>query len=180
MSKEPPRGIRNNNPLNIRRSSARWTGLIEPGTDKALTSGRLSSGSADSKQASVCTHYDAEFCQFESMKYGFRAAFKLLFSYYNKHGLHDVMSIIKRWAPDEDNNNTKVYGKFVINYMMGAGAYEANTRMIMPKPEEGPYTWKLLVKAMAEMESTKAIRKYFDGNINEAYEAAIKSLKPQT
>lgn len=155
MSKELPRGIRNNNPLNIRRSSARWTGLLEPGTDKA-------------------------FCQFESMKYGFRAAFKLLFSYYYKYGLHDVMSIIKRWAPDEDNNNTKVYAKFVINYMMGAGAYEANTRMIMPKPEEGPYSWKRLVKAMAEMESTKAIRKYFDGNINEAYEAAINSLKPHS
>lgn len=155
MSKETPRGIRNNNPLNIRRSRARWTGLLEPGTDKS-------------------------FCQFESMKYGFRAAFKLLFSYYYKYGLHDVMSIIKRWAPDEDNNNTKVYAKFVINYMMGAGAYEANTRMIMPKPEEGPYSWKRLVKAMAEMESTKAIRKYFDGNINEAYEAAIKSLKPHS
>ena len=175
MSKEPPRGIRNNNPLNIRRSSARWTGLIvapscSPEGEKAPSS---SPEGGENKQG-----YDAEFCQFESMFYGFRAAFKLLFSYYNKHGLHDVMSIIKRWAPDEDNNNTKVYGKFVINYMMGAGAYEANTRMIMPKPEEGPYTWKLLVKAMAEMESTKAIRKYFDGNINEAYEAAIKSLKP--
>ena len=155
MSKEPPRGIRNNNPLNIRRSSARWAGLLEPGTDKA-------------------------FCQFESMKYGFRAAFKLLFSYYYKYGLHDVMSIIKRWAPDEDNNNTKVYGKFVINYMLGNGAFDVNTRMTMPKPEEGPYSWKRLVKAMAEMESTKAIRKYFDGNINEAYEAAINSLKPHS
>lgn len=153
MSKEPPRGIRNNNPLNIRRSSARWTGLLEPGTDKS-------------------------FCQFENMMYGFRAAFKLLFSYYYKYGLHDVMSIIKRWAPDEDNNNTKVYGKFVINYMMGSDAYEANTRLVLPAPEKGPFTWKLLVKAMAEMESTKAIRKYFDGNINEAYEAAISSLKP--
>ena len=167
---EIPWGIRNNNPLNIRRSKADWIGLIAPSSSPK--------GGENKAQASVGTHYDAEFCQFENMFYGFRAAFKLLFSYYNKYGLHDVMSIIKRWAPDEDNNNTKVYGKFVINYMMGAGAYEANTRMIMPKPEEGPYTWKLLVKAMAEMESTKAIRKYFDGNINEAYEAAIKSLKP--
>ena len=165
MSKEPPRGIRNNNPLNIRRSAARWTGLLVAPSSSPEGGGN--------KQG-----YDAEFCQFENMMYGFRAAFKLLFSYYNKYGLHDVMSIIRRWAPDEDNNNTKVYGKFVINYMMGNRAFEANTRMIMPKPEEGPHTWKLLVKAMAEMESTKAIRKYFDGNINEAYDAAIKSLKP--
>ena len=153
MSKKISRGIRNNNPLNIRRSAARWAGLVENPTDK-------------------------DFCQFESMEYGFRAAFKLLFRYYNKYGLHDVMSIIKRWAPDEDNNNTKVYGKFVINYMMGNDAFEANTRMIMPKPEDGPYTWKKLVKAMAEMECGKAIREHFDGNINEAYEDAIKSLKP--
>lgn len=96
---EIPRGIRNNNPLNIRRSKAKWQGLVAPssspegekapssspegggnkqGYDAELTSGRLGSGSADSKQASVGTHYDAEFCQFESMFYGFRAAFKLL------------------------------------------------------------------------------------------------------
>ena len=78
MSTQIPRGIRNNNPLNIRRSKADWQGLVAPSTDKELTSGRLGSGSADSKQASVCTHYDAEFCQFENMFYGFRAAFKLL------------------------------------------------------------------------------------------------------
>ena len=166
MSTQIPRGIRNNNPLNIRRSKADWQGLVAPSS---------SPEGGGNKQG-----YDAEFCQFENMFYGFRAAFKLLFSYYYKHGLRTVQGIINRWAPDEDNNNTKAYGKFVINYMMGNRAFEANTQFIMPKPEKGPHSWKLLVKAMAEMESTKAIRKYFEGNINEAYDDAIKSLKPQT
>ena len=152
---EIPRGIRNNNPLNIRRSKADWQGLSKEVTDK-------------------------EFCQFENMFYGFHAAFKLLFNYYYKHGLRTVKGIINRWAPSSDGNDCNVYAKFVINYMMGNRAFEANTQFIMPKPEDGPHSWKLLVKAMAEMESTKAIRQYFEGNINEAYEAAIKSLKPQT
>ena len=168
---EIPRGIRNNNPLNIRRSSARWTGLI-------VAPSSSPEGGENKAQASVGTHYDAEFCQFESMFYGFRAAFKLLFSYYYKHGLRTVKGIINRWAPSSDGNDCNVYAKFVLNYMCGKDAFEANTRMIMPAPEKGPYTWKKLVKAMAEMESTKAIRKYFDGNINEAYESAVKSLKP--
>ena len=47
------RGIRNNNPLNIRRSKDKWQGL------KTLQT-------------------DAQFCQFETMAYGWRAAFVML------------------------------------------------------------------------------------------------------
>ena len=45
-----PRGIRNNNPLNIRRGKDQWKGLRAQQTD-------------------------ASFCQFESLEYGWRAAF---------------------------------------------------------------------------------------------------------
>ena len=49
-----PRGIRNNNPLNIRRTAKdQWKGLRAQQTD-------------------------ASFCQFERMEYGWRAAFYLL------------------------------------------------------------------------------------------------------
>ena len=54
-----PRGIRNNNPLNIRRSTDRWVGVREEQTDKS-------------------------FVQFKSMAYGYRAAWKTLQSYYNR------------------------------------------------------------------------------------------------
>ena len=53
------RGIRNNNPLNIRRSTDRWEGAMEEQTDKS-------------------------FVQFKSMAYGYRAAWKILQSYYNR------------------------------------------------------------------------------------------------
>ena len=43
-----PRGIRNNNPLNIRRSKDQWQGLRAQQTD-------------------------ASFCQFETLEYGWRA-----------------------------------------------------------------------------------------------------------
>ena len=47
------RGIRNNNPLNIRRSATRWQGAREEQKDKS-------------------------FVQFKSMAYGYRAAWKIL------------------------------------------------------------------------------------------------------
>jgi hypothetical protein len=48
-----PRGIRNNNPLNIRRSKDKWKGMR-------------------------AVHSDAQFVQFESLEWGWRAAFRLL------------------------------------------------------------------------------------------------------
>ena len=64
-----PRGIRNNNPLNIRRGKDQWKGLRAQQTD-------------------------ASFCQFESLDYGWRAAFYLLTrTYYHKYRLRIIISI---------------------------------------------------------------------------------------
>ena len=51
------RGIRNNNPLNIRHSADRWQGARKVQTDKS-------------------------FVQFETMAYGYRAAWKVLDTYF--------------------------------------------------------------------------------------------------
>ena len=69
-----PRGIRNNNPLNIRRTAKdQWKGLRAQQTD-------------------------ASFCQFESLDYGWRAAFYLLTrTYYHKYRLFTIRAIISRW-----------------------------------------------------------------------------------
>ena len=100
-----PRGIRNHNPLNIRRSKDQWKGMAEVQSDRALTDGRLCSGSADSKQASVCTRYDAEFVQFKSLEFGWRAAFYLLTrTYYHKYRLYTIRGIISRWAPSSERS----------------------------------------------------------------------------
>lgn len=81
------RGIRNNNPLNIRRSATRWQGAREEQTDKS-------------------------FVQFKSMAYGYRAAWKVLQSYYERFCLQGqtftVRNIISRWAPPSEND-TEAY-----------------------------------------------------------------------
>ena len=83
-----PRGIRNNNPLNIRRSKDQWQGL------RALQT-------------------DPSFCQFETLEYGWRAAFKLLTrTYYHTYRLFTIRAIINKWAPPNENK-TEAYIKNV-------------------------------------------------------------------
>lgn len=81
------RGIRNNNPANIRRGCA-WKGLAEKQTDR-------------------------EFCQFVTMTWGVRALLVTLRTYVVKHHLHTVREIITRWAPPSDGNITEKYIEFV-------------------------------------------------------------------
>ena len=75
-----PRGIRNNNPLNIRRTAKdQWKGLRAQQTDTS-------------------------FCQFERLEYGWRAAFYLLTrTYYHKYRLYTIRAIINKWAPPQEN-----------------------------------------------------------------------------
>lgn len=79
------RGIRNNNPLNIRLQACNdWMGKVLHNTDGA-------------------------FEQFTAMHYGYRAALILIARYIEK-GYNTVAQIIRRWAPPSDGNNT---GKYV-------------------------------------------------------------------
>ncbi len=83
-----PRNIRNNNPLNIRRSKDKWQGLA-------------------AKQS------DSSFFKFESMEMGWRAAFVILTkTYYHKYRLFTIRKIISRWAPSVEND-TEAYIKRV-------------------------------------------------------------------
>ena len=81
------RGIRNNNPLNIRHGKSQWVGMREKQTDKS-------------------------FVQFKSRVYGYRAALVLLKNYIGK-GKDTIGKIIAKWAPSSDGNNTQTY----INYV---------------------------------------------------------------
>ena len=89
MTKTLPRGIRNNNPLNIRIGN-RWIGEVENPTDK-------------------------EFEQFKDMKFGLRAGFILLKRYIERYQLTTITDIISRWAPSKENN-TKEYIAMVSNF----------------------------------------------------------------
>ncbi len=82
------RCIRNNNPLNIRRGTARWKGMSKREDDE-------------------------DFEQFENMAYGWRAAFILLGrTYYEKYHLNTIQKIISRWAPACENK-TDAYMMYV-------------------------------------------------------------------
>lgn len=74
-----PRGIRNNNPLNIRRSTQRWLGKCLDGTDPS-------------------------FEQFTSLEYGLRAGFVILRTYMRRYRLATITQIISRWAPATEND----------------------------------------------------------------------------
>lgn len=80
MTQLLPRGVRNCNPGNIDFNPANsWVGQVgkEPG---------------------------GRFCVFDTPENGIRALGKLLQTYYNKHGLRTVAAIIKRWAPEVEND----------------------------------------------------------------------------
>lgn len=121
------RGIKNNNPLNIRRSSDRWIGACEEQTDK-------------------------EFVQFESMAYGYRAAWKTLQSYYNRFCRQDkaftVENIIRRWAPPTEND-TEAYIRTVLT-LSGIGGKE---KLLPPSNVTSYHRLSCLIAAMTVMEN---------------------------
>ena len=72
------RGLRNNNPLNIRINKDVFIGEKIPSTDSA-------------------------FKQFKDMAHGYRAAFVTLATY-NDRGHNTIHKIISKWAPPNENN----------------------------------------------------------------------------
>ena len=125
-----PRGIRNNNPLNIRKSKDKWKGL------RAVQA-------------------DAQFCQFETLEYGWRAAFYLLTrTYYHKYRLYTIRTIIRRWAPSSENN-TEAY---IANVSRLTGIAPDEPLGI---PSDQPARWMMLGAAMAIQENGTSSLDYF-------------------
>lgn len=84
MEQKQPRGIRNNNPGNIKWSS-NWLGLKQDGKEQ-----------------------DPSFCVFISAVYGIRALARLLLNYQKLYGLDTPRKIISRYAPPSENQ-TQAY-----------------------------------------------------------------------
>lgn len=93
-----PRGIRNNNPGNLRRSRDNWQGLRPKQTDP-------------------------QFFQFTEMKWGYRALIRTLQNYRRVHGLRTLAEMIARWAP-ENENHTAAYVKAVCQDLQVPATYE--------------------------------------------------------
>jgi hypothetical protein len=101
-----PRGIRNNNPLNIEAGN--------------FTQGLP--GYAGS---------DGRFARFQSPEQGVMAADRLLQTYGTKHGLNTVAGIVGRWAPAGDGNNVSAYANAVAQGM----GVDPNQPLDMSSPE---------------------------------------------
>lgn len=87
--KKAPRGIRNNNPFNIKDSNIEWRG--ETGRDD-----------------------DKTFEEFKNPVDGIRAGVKILLNYQKLHGLKTVRGLINRFAPPKNRrgefeNDTNSY-----------------------------------------------------------------------
>lgn len=79
-----PRGVRNNNPGNIRSSIDKWQGLSD-------------------------TQNDTAFFQFKDPVWGIRAIASLLIGYQNRAHCHTPYDFISRYSPPGDHNPTDVY-----------------------------------------------------------------------
>ena len=84
------RGLRNNNPGNIRRSRVRYKGEVRPSRDP-------------------------DFKEFSTMAYGYRAVFVLLDTYRIRYGLTTIRQMLNRYAPPTENF-TEGYVRFVADY----------------------------------------------------------------
>ena len=84
------RGLRNNNPGNIRRSRVRYKGEVRPSRDP-------------------------DFKEFSTMAYGYRAVFVLLDTYRSCYGLNTIRQMLNRYAPPTENF-TEGYVRFVADY----------------------------------------------------------------
>jgi len=128
IEKLEPRGLRNNNPLNIRHGQSNWQGTHPEKTDK-------------------------DFVCYMSKAYGYRAGWKILQTYYNQFLKEQkpfcVRTIIKRWAPPSDGNNTEGYIRQVVKLARIGGLQ----RLPSPDSENGYYYLHKVVMAMTCVEN---------------------------
>jgi len=79
-NKKLPRGLRNNNPGNLRKSAANWAGKVVNPLDTAFES-------------------------FDTMSNGVRAALKNAFTQWNR-GKNTIAELVSVWAPPSENNTS--------------------------------------------------------------------------
>lgn len=145
------RGIRNNNPGNIRRNTAnKWQGRAAP------------------HQQSVAQSQERAFEVFISPEYGIRAIAVLLTNYYDFHGIRTIRGLIERWAPGIEND-TEAYIKAVCirtglmpNVIINLHSYEVMRPLVeaIIFHENGaqPYSSEVLDKGLAMAGYTRPVQ----------------------
>ena len=140
--KTMPRGIRNNNPGNIDYNPANnWVGQL--GKEVGVPSPR--------------------FCRFDTPENGIRALGKLLQTYYNKHKLYTVLAIIKRWAPEVENDTGAYIRSVAASCGLEPTQYIQNIK--------NPYVMTGLVRAIIKHENANYL--YPEAVLNEGVRRAL-------
>ena len=145
MNQQLPRGIRNNNPGNIRHG-ANWLGLNPNGRN-----------------------IDSAFCVFTAPVYGIRALAKVLINYKRIHGLNTVRQIVSRYAPPNENQTTQKKKKkkktpaYIQSVAKQLGVYPDT---VIDIEERGVLT--VFIKAVIRMEN--GIQPYSDELIQQGIE----------
>ena len=141
------RGLRNNNPLNIRHSADRWKGARKEQTDPS-------------------------FVQFKTMAYGYRAAWRTLQTYYERFCMQSkpftVRNIISRWAPPTEND-TEAYIRTVLR-LSGIGGKE---NLLPPANATGYGRLSKLIGSMTVMENGIRMNQVDEEAIAEGYRLAF-------
>lgn len=141
------RGIRNNNPLNIRLSTDRWVGAQEEQTDQS-------------------------FVQFKSMAYGYRAAWKILQTYYHRFCAQSraftVRNIIGRWAPPKEND-TESY----IHSVMMLSSIGGKENLLPPENVDSYGRLSKLIAAMTCIECGIPLSQVDEEAIYQGYKLAF-------
>ena len=88
------RGLDNRNPGNIRRSGVRYRGEVRPSRD-------------------------ADFKQFKSMEWGYRAMFVLLHTYSVRYGCNTLSKMISRYAPPSENDTQAYIRRYLAKHFPG-------------------------------------------------------------
>ena len=142
-----PRGIRNNNPLNIRHSADQWQGACEEQKDKS-------------------------FVQFKTMAYGYRAAWKTLQSYYNRFCAQSraftVRNIIGRWAPPKEND-TEAY----VNSVMRLSSIGGKENLLPPENVDSYGRLSKMIAAMTCIECGIRMNQVDEEAIFQGYKLAF-------
>lgn len=147
------RGIRNNNPLNIRHSNSCWKGMTKIQPDEA-------------------------FVTFKSMAYGYRAAWRILFTYFYRFVTQKkpftVANIIARWAPPQEND-TKGY----IQAVLGMTSIGGQEKLLPPDNILGYKRLVRLLSAMTVMENGLAMEEVDRQAIAEGYRLAFPDKRQE-
>jgi len=98
---------------------------------------------------------DRAFVQFKSLEWGWRAAFYLLTrTYYHKYRLYTIRTIIRKWAPSNENDTNAYIAN--VSKLTGIDPDEP-----IGIPTESPTRWIAIGLAMAIQENGVESLDYF-------------------